>query len=139
MGKKNISDWKFINGMPAEVWGVHEAEIGKFIKGNYLKATSLEFLAYEVIMGPRQMAMREHKTEMKANQPAIDIKYVIDIRGGRRCPHLHYRGQIYLLNAEQWKKFSSEIIQKLGEKLTKANAVNFEQFMELNEAMSAIH
>jgi hypothetical protein len=139
MAKKNISDWTLENGKPAEVWSVHEAEIGKFIKGNDLKATPLESLAHEATMESGQMAMREHETEMKASQPAIDIKYIIDIRGGRRGPHLHYRGQIYLLNAEQWKMFSGGIIQKLGEKLAKANTVNFEQFMELSDAMSAIH
>ena len=135
---KDISKWIWEHGIPADIWYEYERDVGEFIERNKLKAAPLESLAHEATMETGQTAMRTHETAMKTSQPAINIKYIIDIRGGRRGPHLHYKGQIYLLNAEQWKMFSGGIIQKFSKKLSKANAVNFEQFMDLGESVSAV-
>jgi hypothetical protein len=58
------------------------------------------------------------------------------IRGGIRVPHLHYNGEIYLLNKEQWNEFTSEIIKDFKRKLDEAQNVSFSQFMELSDLMN---
>jgi hypothetical protein len=60
---------------------------------------------------------------------ATSTKRVIDlgIRGGMKAAHLHFNNRIYLLDAEQWAKFSGSIIEQSKAKLEKTGKVSFEQ------------
>lgn len=59
-------------------------------------------------------------------------------RGGMRMPHLHYSGEIYMLNDHQWADFSKGALSALVQRLGKAQAVPFEKVMELSESMSGM-
>jgi hypothetical protein len=57
-------------------------------------------------------------------------------RGGMRMPHLHYAGEIFLLNEKQWEDFSKLAMQALTEKMGKMQKVTFEKVMQIAEGMS---
>jgi hypothetical protein len=58
--------------------------------------------------------------------------------GGIRMPHFHFEGDIYLLDEKQWKEFSRNIIKEFQAKLSTVNIVNFEQLIELSEAIDSL-
>lgn len=68
-----------------------------------------------------------------ASRDATRAPLLIDlgIRGGIRVPHLHLKDSIYLLNAEQWAKFSQGILADAAAKLGKAKALDFDQAMAI--------
>jgi hypothetical protein len=51
----------------------------------------------------------------------------INIYGGIRTPHLHYKDDIYLMNADQWSKFSKSVLADVKTKITNAKEISFEQ------------
>jgi hypothetical protein len=55
-------------------------------------------------------------------------------RGGMRNPHLHYAGEIYILNESQWADFSKSAMSALSAKLGGAQKVTFENVMQISEA-----
>jgi transposase len=59
-------------------------------------------------------------------------------QGGIRVPHLHYKGELYLLNKKQWNEFSGEILKEFSKKLAETKTVNFGQLMDLSETMNEI-
>lgn len=46
--------------------------------------------------------------------------------GGIRVAHLHYNGDVYLLNNEQWRAFSKSLIKVMATQIEHANTVSFE-------------
>ena len=58
--------------------------------------------------------------------------------GGIKIPHVHYDGKMYQLTDKQWIEFSQQIIDKFQSKLSHAKGINFNQLMELSDAMSEI-
>jgi len=58
--------------------------------------------------------------------------------GGIKIAHLHFKGDIYLLNESQWKNFSVGVVREFQNKLAKVNTVSFEQVMEISEAVDGI-
>lgn len=58
--------------------------------------------------------------------------------GGIRAPHVHYDGDIYLLNNREWKAFSGKIIEEFKAKLSNAQAINYDQLMRLSDIMQDI-
>jgi len=116
--------WKWLVGIPREFWMVHEKYVSTFIEKYNLKPVS------------KQMLAPVHK-EMVA-EAAINIEDIIGRYGGNRGPHLHYRGNMYLLNSDQWRQFSAPILKDFSKKLAEAATVNFEQFIELADTMNAM-
>lgn len=108
---KQMLDY-LLRGMPAVVW----KQYSKIVEANVKNITST-----------RDVAVKYNAVEEG-----------LSIRGGIRAPHLHYNGEIYLLNKEQWNKFSGEIIKDFSKKLAETKSVNFSQLMELSEVMSEI-
>jgi len=63
--------------------------------------------------------------------PAKKTVMDLSIRGGIRAAHLHFNQRIYMLSAEQWAKFSGDIIADCKAKLAKVKEVSFEEGMLL--------
>jgi hypothetical protein len=82
----------------------------------------------------------ESRVELGAKTPAVAAKTILwdPTRGGMRMPHLHYAGEIYLLNEGQWASFSKSAMKALTEKLGKAQKVTFEDVMQVSETLSQI-
>lgn len=133
--------WKWIVGMPADFWLVNEGLVAQFIRTNKLKPVSQESLLTNVgVTGAIAKTSRKRTPAMDRIdlERTIDIDHIINIYGGKRVPHLHYRGKIYLLNQRQWERFSSKIIKEFTAKLAKAKTVNFEHFMEMTDVMNLL-
>ena len=84
-----------------------------------------------------------HSPVMKA--PVADtatreemIRLDPDIFGGKRFAHLHHRGEIYMLNREQWQSFTARIREDLIDRLHTANNISIEQMLDLNDAIDPI-
>jgi hypothetical protein len=119
-------DWHFIYGKPVDFWMVQARAVGQFIKANKIKPVAQEALR----------ASSAGEAPAKAVEIAAEPwwwKY-----GGMRVPHLHYGGELYLLDQEQWKAFSGGIVKEFSKKLAAANSVNFGQLMEISEAVNEI-
>lgn len=127
---KDFNMWKLINGGWPGPWVINELQIKEFIVKYKLKPISHESL-------PTRALEHEAKASPEAKLQVNPI-YIIDPRGGMRNPHLHYRGQIYLLDSELWNKFSGQIVREFSEKLAKTNSVSYNQLVELSDTMNAI-
>jgi len=147
--------WKY--GGPRELFMREEAFIGKFIASNKLKAVSREALnermaqvAGVVVTDGRfaQLAggiITQGMSAISETPVARSVKSAKAaalgphlINGGIRGPHLHHKGNVYLLNERQWGNFSQTIMKNIQEKLSRAKSVNFEQLMEISEATGNI-
>jgi hypothetical protein len=73
-------------------------------------------------------------------EAAPAAKRVIDlgIRGGIRAAHLHFDDKIYMLDAEQWTKFSGSIIADSTAKLANVKKVSFEQAVLLGSVAQTL-
>lgn len=114
--------WPWPFGIPADFWLVHEKGIMEFIKEHKLEPVRARV---------KEMGYAEE-------QRVIDIDYITGQFGGKRIAHLHYRGDMYLLDANQWREFSGTVLKDFSKKLAEAHTVNFEQFMELANVMNAM-
>ena len=76
--------------------------------------------------------------EMKELADIPKIRPYPPFPGGLRIPHLHLRGDIYLLTDKQWKEFSGMAVKNLQEKLGTVGTVGFDQLMELSETMGGL-
>ena len=126
MQANRYTDWRFNHGKPADFWMVQAQVVGQFIKANKIKPVTQEALQV------RSIAEAPEKATEISSVPWW-WKY-----GGMRVSHLHYGGELYLLNQEQWKAFSGGIIKEFSRKLAAANSVNFGQLMEISEAVEEV-
>lgn len=60
------------------------------------------------------------------------------IYGGRRLAHLHYRGNIYLLSAQQWKTFTEKVKEDMVARLGKANSISVENMIDISESLDPV-
>jgi hypothetical protein len=108
-----IHDWVSPIGGDWSYWLNFEKHISEFIRGNELSTTMNGMLSPE-------------------NAKTARAIMNLEIRGGLKVPHLHFHDKIYLLNEEQWAKFSKEIIADCKSKLEKVKTVSFETGMMLS-------
>jgi hypothetical protein len=116
------------------LWLQHSQIVERFIKEAKLTAVDQRFLVtkLEVLAGQPPQAIATATATARAKlQP-------IDIRGGIRIAHLHFRNDVYLLDAEQWKAFSGKLLGELSAKLSKASTVSFDQLLDLSDAVDTI-
>lgn len=119
-------DWRFIYGMPANFWTIQANAVERFIKANKIQPVAQETLQMRSIADVPGMA-----------REIADVPWWWKY-GGMRVSHLHYAGELYLLNREQWKAFSGEIVKDFSAKLAEANSINFGQLMEISDVMTEI-
>lgn len=118
--------WRF--GIPADFWLKNIKMIEQVIREQKLAPVSAESLP-EMPLSPTSGVAMEEK-----GKAALRIK-PRPFPGGIRIPHLHFKGDIYLLNEKQWAEFSGKVVKDFQAKLSKANTVSFEQVIEISEAM----
>ncbi len=117
-----------INGPHNPVWMTHAEIVEKTINMNKLQSSTAKVIQH--------YSAKPGIAEKTSSEQAFAewwLKY-----GGIKVPHLHYNGEIYLLNKKQWTEFSGEIIKDFSKKLSEAKTVNFGQLMGLSEAMNDI-
>lgn len=58
--------------------------------------------------------------------------------GGIPAAHIHYKGQIYLLNTKQWKAFSNGLMTEFQAKMSKTKTVSFDQLQNFSAAVDSL-
>ena len=126
----NTLDWGIRIGIPADFWVLKEKMVGEFIAANKLTAVTHEAMRVDAHPISEKLVTDKNKS--------ITVDYILNIRGGRRTPHLHYRGDLYILDAKQWQSFSGPLLKEFGNHLAAAHTIGFENFIEIGESISAI-
>ncbi len=118
-----------LGGIPATIWLRNASLIKELVRKFGIKPATegpqaTHLAALSVAVGER-----------------LEVPSVIKrppIPGGIRVPHLHLDGDVYLLNDKQWKEFSGKLIKQLQSRLSRVNAVSFEQAVELSETIETL-
>ena len=130
--KNAVLNWWWRFGGRREFWAVYEQQISQFIKENSLAPISKE--AQGALVGSIAAPIENTTaamTEMSLMMPKL-------IAGGIRVPHLHYKESIYVLQPDQWTKFTAPILEKLKGKLNGAKTVSFRTMMDISESLDEI-
>lgn len=120
-------------GLPADFWLINVGMIKDVIKQYELKPISAESLYQEHIYGPMHAELDPNEDSTRAR--ARKLRLPFPFPGGIRIPHLHFKGDLFVLNEEQWGSFSKKVVDRLQKKLDVANSVNFEQVVRLSDAI----
>jgi len=115
--------WWWRYGRPADIWIKNIDRIGEIIKKNNLKALPEE---YSRTIEP-----------IPLETPKIPFKRP-PIPGGIRLAHVHFKDEIYILNDEQWKDFTTSVIKDFQARLARAKTVDLQKVIELSEAIDNI-
>jgi hypothetical protein len=109
---------QWTSGIRADFWHLKEKAIGDFIAKNKIQV--LEKISNAVI--------EEQTREVTLNpiSAKITIDKIKNWPGGLKNPHLHYQGNVYLLDDAQWSKFTTPILKELSTKLTSSPSISFD-------------
>jgi hypothetical protein len=58
--------------------------------------------------------------------------------GGMLVPHLHWNGNVYILNEKQWGSFSKSLVKDFQKKLAGANSISFQNALDISNTIDAI-
>ena len=122
--------WKW--GMPADLWLANVRFVAEFIEKRGIEVTDPRDLMADdpvpiVMLAPQ--GREEMIREFIGPQP---------FPGGKRTPHLHFKGDFYALDAEQWAEFSGAMVERFQAKLEHASTVPFTKVIELGEAIETM-
>jgi len=129
MARSHILPWGGGAGPYSPFWIANHTLVKQWVQENGLKAATEGMLAGHMVA--RSMEVGEHA------EAAAVLKRP-HIPGGIRTPHLHLEGDIFLLDEKQWKEFSAKMMKKFQAKLSRVNAVSFEQAMGISEAVDTL-
>lgn len=121
--KSNFENMLFTRGVRFDLWHTHGKLVEKMIESSHL-----EVLQHTAI---RSDASKKISSEQGS------LRWYLK-NGGMKVPHLHFNGEIYVLNKKQWSEFSGEILKEFSKKLTETKTVSFGQLMDLSETMDDI-
>lgn len=127
-------------GRPADIWLSHSALVESVIKKFKLKALAVESYPSMPAMDTGMLdetAMMATKAKAVSAVPA-KLRWPRPFPGGLRIPHMHFGADVYLLNQEQWKDFSTAVLRDVSKRIASAKEVSFEQTVELAEAVNAL-
>lgn len=117
---------EFKNGGRRTLFIAYADKIGSFIKKNNLKPVSSDPVL---------------SSEMRAGKLTAATSNLIPwwYRGGKKFAHLHYEGDVYLLNEEQWKDFSNSIVADMSKKMAASKNVSFTGVLDLYDSISEMN
>lgn len=117
---------RWIYGIPAPIWLRNIEMIDEIIRKNKLQPVDRG--------GLFPLTASEGGEKERA-------ALVLDKRpypGGIRIPHLHFKGEVYLVKEELWRDFSGRVVKEFQTKLANVKSVSFEEAMELSEAVDSL-
>ena len=126
------------NDLRAKAWEIFGGKRAFFLKyadviGAVINDFKLEPINAQ-LLNPMKMT-----AEMKKSENAQLMLYLDPgTHGGKRFAHLHYRGDIYMLNHEQWTSFTTRIQNDFVNRLKTAKAISVEQIQDLSDALDPI-
>ncbi len=129
---------KWLNGRPAEIW-VAQLKLVEHMIGEY-KLEPLSPEHYPTIGVMHRTAVSEPHEPNRVEKSARNVSIVPPkpFPGGLRLAHLHFKDEIFLLNDEQWKRFSSTVIKCFKEKLSRVKTISFDQLVETSAAIDSL-
>mgnify|MGYP003573502761 CR=1 FL=1 len=133
---KDLRIWD--RGKPSPIWITHLEAVENTIHELKLKPLAREHYPnaglerQPIGSGPHvtRVARTGYEQPEEINIP--------DFPGGLKCPHLHFKRDIYLLDDRQWKTFSNEIVKGFSDKLASIGTVNFGQLLQTSEAIDSL-
>lgn len=137
---RSLKYWK--NGGRRDFWIKSADVIEKFVANHDLrKLNERELiphrLAGEMAADSMTMFAGVQKTAAAGHTIPDDIwDFIRGIYGGMRVPHLHFQGNVYLLNDRQWRDFSGQVLESLNKKLSAAQAVAFDDVIDVAEVVN---
>jgi hypothetical protein len=126
------------NGIRQELWLSQLEVVASFINANALKPVDARHLgagAPGLSLGAVAGAAGH-----QVGTPTAQIVLPWDPRpwGGWPIAHLHYAGEMYLLNKSQWGEFSRKVMAGFAEKLRTTEKVTFNQLMDVSAAVAEL-
>jgi len=115
------------NGGRWDIWLRQVEYIEKFISEYKLRPIAAEHL--------QERFLGAHAKSLENRQIIWDP----GIAGGIRLAHLHYKGDIYLINDKQWDAFSKKVIADCQARLANVKTVGFDNLMQCSQAVEAMH
>lgn len=119
-------------------WEIYGGRRAFFVRYADLVANVVEELKLQPIQeqfrSPAVRAMEKRATTAGEAAAYFDP----DMFGGKRFAHLHYRGEVYMLNREQWQAFTNKIKNDLVKRLQSSSAISVEQIQDLSDAVDPI-
>jgi hypothetical protein len=132
-----IIDLRWIFGGPFGIWVTHLDIVENTINKLKLAPLPREHYPRTEFSQPATMVGNQVARVTQAEQAQVQ-EIIPDFPGGLKCPHLHYKRDIYLLNDQQWKTFSNSIIGGFKDKLSKIGTVGFEQLVKTSEVIDSL-
>jgi len=132
--RENLRIWD--RGKPNPIWVTQLDIVANAIKEMNLAPLPSEHYptagaGQQAVMTGAQLAQVDQTEDCKGEKKIGPI-----FPGGLRCPHLHFKRDIYILNDDQWKTFSNKVIGGFKKKLSQVGTVGFEQLLETSDAIS---
>jgi hypothetical protein len=127
----NVSEYDVLilkNGGRWDFWTSHVDVVRQFVDKHQQELTRVQ------VVGQIPVARATEPIERGAK--AGHVLMWDPTRGGMRMPHLHYAGEILLLNQSQWAEFSAGAVAAVTARMTQAKQVTFESLMQVSEAMA---
>jgi hypothetical protein len=134
--RADIPRW-WLFGLPAITWIRHSELVEQIVESHRLRSYPIEGLATEVMMAP-QFEGADQPEAAATTSLAARFPKPLPYPGGLRVPHLHYKGDIFVVNDKQWQEFTKGVLEGFRAKLAKAQTVSVEQLVELSEAIDAL-
>ena len=121
---------------PWEIFGGKRALFVRYadVIGDLIQDFKLQPIRDEILVPTMRMAGAAKAA------PSAEMLQHIDpgIYGGKRFAHLHFRGEVFMLNREQWQAFTGRVKDDLIERLHAADTISVEQFQDLSDAIDPI-
>jgi len=115
-------------GGPRDIWIRHIDLTQKLISDQKLKPVDPS----HYIPGPAAYAT------LPTQEGTTTVLRRISFPGGIRLPHVHFKGDMYLLSDEQWKEFSGKLVKEFQAKLSRARTLNVESLIDLSAAIDTV-
>lgn len=122
----------WLSGEPAELWLAEVRFVADLIKRYDIEVTDPGHLTQG---GARLHEMQAHYRDEELAREFVRPQ---PFPGGKRIPHLHFKGDFYALNEEQWAEFSGAMVERFRAKLEGVGTVPFTKMMELGDAIETM-
>ncbi len=111
-------------GGPRDIWVRNASAIAEFIAANHLQ--------------PLDRALLDGMAPTAAREREVTALLPIPFPGGMKTAHLHFKGDVFLVNPDQWKGFAAKMMKEYQSRLARAGAVSFTELMAVADAIEGV-
>jgi hypothetical protein len=123
-GKFTASELHLPNGGWLDFWAKNADIVKQFINSAKLN--------------PVMVSSAVQGRSAKAKGASLSRLLDLGIAGGIRLAHLHFENEVYLLDQEQWAKFSTKVMKVSKTALTSAKTISFDAAMGIQSALQGV-